>query len=240
MKTLASWAPAPDLNVTAVEPGELAWIISVDRCDNELEQGHACCPVCGTQSSSRHSSYIRMLRDLSAQGKPVNIQARSTRWRCRNHQCDRRIFAERLPRLATPFARRTARLAGIVELFGHGADGRPAERLLATLGMPVSDTTILRSVKKSVTAQTNRAVVRVVGVDERAWRKGTTFGTVIVDLERRQVVELLADRSAATTADWLKRHPEIEVVSRDRRVSMRMPRVRARLRRDRSRIAFIC
>ena len=77
-----------------------------------------------------------MLRDLSAQGKPVNIQARSTRWRCRNHQCDRRIFAERLPRLATPFARRTVRLTGIIELFGHGAGGRPSERLLARLGMP--------------------------------------------------------------------------------------------------------
>jgi hypothetical protein len=74
---------------------------------------------------------------------------------------------------------------------------------MVRLGMPVSDTTILRSVKKSVTAQTNAGVVRVVGVDEWAWRKGTTFGTVIVDLERRQVVELLADRSAATTADWL-------------------------------------
>jgi transposase len=152
MKTLASWAPAPDLNVTAVEPGELAWIISVDRRDAEQEQGHACCPVCGTQSSSRHSSYIRMLRDLSAQGKPVKIQARSSRWRCRNHRCDRRIFAERLPRLATPFARRTARLAGIVKLFGHGAGGRSSERLMVSLGMPVSDTTILRSVKKSVPA----------------------------------------------------------------------------------------
>jgi hypothetical protein len=154
---------------------------------------------------------LSVLRDLSAQGKPVIVQARSTRWRCRNHQCDRRIFAERRPRLATPFARWTTQLAGIVKLFGHGAGGRPSERLMAGLGMPVSDTTILRSVKKSVTAQTNSAVVRVVGVDEWAWRKGTTFGTVIVDLERRQVVELLSDRSAATTADWLKRHPEIEV-----------------------------
>jgi transposase len=157
-----------------------------------------------------------MLRGLSAQGTPVIIQARSTRWRCRNHQCDCRIFVARLPRLATPFARRTTRLAGIVELFGHGVGGRPSERLMASLGMPVSDTTILRGVKKSVTASTNSAVVRIVGVDEWAWRKGTTFGTVIVDLERRQVVELLADRSAATTADWLKRHPEIEVVRRDR------------------------
>ena len=82
--------------------------------------------------------------------------------------------------------------------------------------MPVSDTTILRSVKECAGAQPNRDVVRVAGVDEWAWRKGMTFATVIVDLERRQVVELLADRSAATAADWFKGHPEIEVVSRDR------------------------
>jgi hypothetical protein len=139
-----------------------------------------------------------------------------TRWRCRNDQCDRRIFAERLPALAAPFARRTTRLAEIVRLFGHSAGGRPSERLMARLGMPVSDTTILRSLKKGVAVPPDRAVVRVVGVDEWAWRKGTSFGTVIVDLERRKVLELLPDRSAAGTADWLKRHPQIEVVSRDR------------------------
>jgi len=82
--------------------------------------------------------------------------------------------------------------------------------------MPVSDTTILRSVKECVGAQPTRGVVRVAGIDEWAWRKGMTFGTVIVDLERRQVVELLADRSAGTAAHWFKKHPEIEVVSRDR------------------------
>ena len=87
---------------------------------------------------------------------------------------------------------------------------------MARLGMPVSDTTILRRVKECAGARPNRSVVRVAGIDESAWRKGTNFGMVIVDLERRQVVDLLADRSAATTAAWLKRHPEIEVVSRDR------------------------
>ena len=87
---------------------------------------------------------------------------------------------------------------------------------MARLGMPVSDTTILRSVKDRTRAQPNRAVVYVAGIDEWAWRKGMNYGTIIVDLERRQVVDLLGDRSAATTADWFKRHPEIEIVSRDR------------------------
>jgi len=91
-----------------------------------------------------------------------------TRWRCRNDRCDRRIFVERFPKLAAPFARRTARLAGIVRLFGHSVGGRPSERLMARLGMPVSDTTILRSVKKLAGVQPNPAVVRVAGIDEWA------------------------------------------------------------------------
>ena len=146
----------------------------------------------------------------------MKIRVRLARWRCRKDGCDRRIFAERLPRLASPYARRTARLAEIVRLFGHSVGGRPSERLMARLGMPVSDTTILQSVKECTRAQPNRAVVYVAGIDDWAWRKGTNFGTIIVDLQRRQVVDLLADRSAATTADWFKGHPEVEVVSRDR------------------------
>ena len=98
----------------------------------------------------------------------MTIQARVTRWRCRNDQCDRQIFAERVPKLAAPFARRTARLAEIVRLFGHTAGGRPSERLMARLGMPVSDTTILRSVKDRAGSPTDRAVVSVAGIDEWA------------------------------------------------------------------------
>ena len=68
MKTLASWAPAPNLTVTAVELGEADWIVSVDSRDAEQDRDRPSCPVCGIQSSSRHSFYIRTLRDLSSQG----------------------------------------------------------------------------------------------------------------------------------------------------------------------------
>ena len=113
-------------------------------------------------------------------------------------------------------ARRTTRAAELVQLFGHGVGGRPGERLLKRIGMPTSDDTILRHLKRQ--AKTNATVtsVRVAGIDDWAWRKGSTYGTIIVDLERREVIDLLPDRSAAATADWLKRHPEIEIISRDR------------------------
>ena len=67
------------------------------------------------------------------------------------------------------------------------------------LGMPVSDTTILRSLKGHARVRSANDAVRVAGVDDWAWRKGANYGTIIVDLERRRVVDLLADRSAETT-----------------------------------------
>jgi transposase len=209
-KALASWSPAPHLNVTAVEREETRWLVTMHSRER------AYCPLCGVPSRSRHSFYSRTLGDLFAQGIPVTIRVRTGRWRCRNERCDRQIFAERLPGLAGPSARQTNRLAEIIRLFGHSAGGRPSERLMVHLGMRVSDSTILRRVKHYARIAPKRAVMRVAGVDEWAWRKGTKFGTIVVDLERRRVVDLLADRAADRMADWFRYHPEIEIINRDR------------------------
>ena len=84
------------------------------------------------------------------------------------------------------------------------------------LGMPVSDDTILRRLKRQVARLRAKTTVRVAGIDDWSWRKGRTYGTVIVDLERREVVDVLQDRTTAGTAEWLGQHPEVEFVSRDR------------------------
>jgi transposase len=84
------------------------------------------------------------------------------------------------------------------------------------LGMPVSDDTILRHLKRQVARLRAKTTVRVAGIDDWSWRKGRTYGTIIVDLERREVVDVLQDRTTAGTAEWLGQHPEVEFVSRDR------------------------
>ena len=157
MKTSASWSPTPSLNVVSVQLGEQAWTVTVDN------RQPTSCPGCGTQSTSRHSAYSRTLRDLSAQGPPVIIKARLARWRCRNQRCGRRIFTEGLPGLAAPFARQTARLASIVRLLAHSTGGRPSERLMKRLGMPVIDTTILRSLKEHARTRSDNGAVHVAG-----------------------------------------------------------------------------
>ena len=84
------------------------------------------------------------------------------------------------------------------------------------LGMPVSDDTILRHLKRQVARLCAKTTVRVAGIDDWSWRKGCTYGTIVVDLERREVVDVLQGRTTAGTTEWLRQHPEVEIVSRDR------------------------
>ena len=150
------------------------------------------------------------------QGAVVTVKMRMSRWRCTNGDCERLTFADRPSESVSPYARRTGRIAELVHLFGHGVGGKPGERLLKRLGMPVSDDTILRQLKRRVAARCGAVTVRVAGIDDWSWRRGCSYGTIVVDLERRVVVDVLADRSAAGTADWLRAHPEVEMISRDR------------------------
>jgi transposase len=83
---------------------------------------------------------------------------------------------------------------------GFVAGGLPGSRLPARLAIGVSDDTVLRLVKLIPLADFREAPVRRLGVDDWAWRKGQEYGTILVDLERRCVVDLLPERSAESLA----------------------------------------
>lgn len=182
--------------------------------DLESMAESAVCPKCEAESRKIHSHSTRFPTDLAWAEWPIVLHLRVKRFFCVNHDCPKRTFAERFPEFVAHYARRTNRVYKRQQQVGVEVAARTAEWLLSLDHIGVSDTTINRIIRQL--PESDMTPVRVLGVDDWAKRKGQNYGTILVDLERGQVVDLLPDRTAETLAQWLQEHPSPEIISRDR------------------------
>jgi transposase len=172
------------------------------------------CPVCGHRSDRVHARYRRTLADLAAGSRRVVLVVTARKFRCTHPGCDRRLFCERLTGVADPNARTTTRLTDLHRLLGFALGGEPGARVAGELGVPTSGDTLLRRVTTAPDGP--EPVYRFVGIDDFALRKGRVYGTILIDLERGRVIDLLPGRDGTAVEAWLKAHPGVEVITRDR------------------------
>lgn len=146
----------------------------------------------------------------------MRLRLRVRRFFCLNSECPRRIFCERLSEVVTRYAHPADRLNEALSSIGFALGGRPGARTAIKLGMQTGADSILRCVRDAAAQPPDEMKVRALGVDDWALKRGQHYGTILVDLEKRRRIDPLQGREAAPLEEWLKKHPEIEVIARDR------------------------
>ena len=180
------------------------------RCCNN----HGICPYCGTLSDKVHSKYDRTLVDLSILGKVVTIHMASRKFFCSNAECRKKTFAEQPGNEVFRYRRRTRRCEMLVTQHGLYCSSNKAKALINAVGIPLCNTTILRDIHRINVDEYSS--VENIGIDDWAFRKGTTYGSIIVNLNTGLVIDLLGSRNQDSFEVWLENHQKVSLVSRDR------------------------
>ena len=177
------------------------------------------CPLCGGASRRIHSRYRRRVMDLPWFSWPVQLIIRARRFFCDSPGCERRIFVEPFPKALGRYARQTQRTHGSLLELSHCSSAELAARVARLLGFVTSPDSLLRLQRRE---HFSLVPPRVLGVDEFALRKGRTYGTLMVDLERRVPVDIFEGIAAKDLTAWLQDHPQVEVLARDRAWAYRL------------------
>ncbi len=172
------------------------------------------CPKCAGQSRRLHSYYIRTLKDLPAFGCRVIVNLKARKFYCHNIECDKKVFCEHFPDHFFPYKRSTRRLSEKLLKIALLMGGNAGERLCRTLNIPVSSSSLIRCIHQKELIREKPSPY--IGIDDWAYKKGHTYGTAIVDLKNRRIVDLLPDRESQSIQDWLSKQHGVKIVTRDR------------------------
>lgn len=131
-----------------------------------------------------------------------------------NASCPHRTFTERMAGSIESYARRTNRMLAALREVGFLAGGEGGAKIVRKLSLATSPDTLIRLVR--YTPIRENPTPKKLGINDWAFRRGHSYGTILVDIENHRLVDLLPARNADTVKKWLLAHPGVEIISRNR------------------------
>jgi zinc-finger of transposase IS204/IS1001/IS1096/IS1165 len=186
--------------VTSVRPSASELVIAVACATASMP-----CPECHQSSARIHGHYQRTVADLPCAGRNVLLMLTVRKFVCSTPTCSHKIFTERLPGLVKSYGRMTPRLIALVQSLGLVAGRQMGTRQAERTGIATNPSTLLRHLMQIPTPVTR--AVRVLGVDDFAWKKRFTYGTILVDLERRKIIDVRGFSRKRDRRSLVKRTP---------------------------------
>ncbi len=181
-----SFYPETELNITEIQEYEKQILIRMKSISKDCR-----CPKCGCITDKYHGTYIRKVQDLPILGKRVQLEICSHEYECINDGCEVTTFAETFDGFLNTYSRMTERCADFICTLAMESSCEGCARICKALGIKI-------------------------GVDDFAYKKRHTYGTIIVNEENHEPIALLDGRNGDTLRDWLRNNKHIKVVTRDR------------------------
>ncbi|MDR2971714.1 MAG: ISL3 family transposase [Bacteroidales bacterium] len=173
------------------------------------------CPSCKQECNEYHSTYRRKIQDLPILGKTVIIQLTAYRYYCHNSKCEQKVFCETVDNFFEFYKRMTERLENFLIALALNTSCEGAARVCQLLGIKISGDTLIRKVIRKA-SEMEPVKTDFIGVDDWAYKKGSTYGTIIVDGRTHKPIDLLDGRDGKTLKEWLKQNQQVKIVTRDR------------------------
>lgn len=171
------------------------------------------CPICGKYSNKAHDHYTRTISDLPVFQNKTAISLKTRKFKCQNPQCNRKVFSEQTPYILR-YSRRTKRVSKILDSLSIESTGKLGSMLSEQLLISVSNSTITRMAHKQQLPQITQP--KVLEVDDWVYRKGISYGTVLIDMETSKPIDVLPSREGKELKKWLSKFPDVKIVTRDR------------------------
>ena len=174
------------------------------------------CPECNQKTNKYHGTYIRKVQDLPILGKKVMLNIKAYEYECEDSECNITSFAENFDGFLNSYSRMTERLADFICTLALETSCEGCAKICCETGIQVSGDTVIRLLLKRFELQKSSVVGDVIGIDDFAYKKRHTYGTIIVNEETHEPITLLEGRDGETLRKWLKENKHIKVITRDR------------------------